>query len=183
MFSFPIGKEAVLPRQLYTFLLGKAAILLWQLLSFFLGKEAIYPKQAFRQVLSFPIGKEAVLPMQLLTFLLEKAAILLQQLLSFLPGKEAVLPRQPLILPWEKELAISRQVNQAIKQGQVGRALGILLGIGHSRLPRRIVLPPRQTALSPRKTTPPLPFPVGFPKHLLMKNLNLSGSLTFPTSL
>ena len=52
----------------------------------------------------------------------------------------------------------------------------ILPGIVHPRLPRRI-------ALSPGKTTPPLPPPVGFPKGLLLKNLTLSGSLTFPANL
>ena len=68
-----------------------------------------------------------------------------------------------------------QQVNQAIKLGQSGKALGSLTGIGHPRLPRR-------TALSPRKTTSPLP-PVCSPKGLLMKILTLSGSLTFPTNL
>ena len=97
-----------------------------------------------------------------------------RQLLTFPLGKVTVLPSQPLIL---------RQGKQAIKLGQTGRALGILPGIGHPRLPRRIALPPRQTALTPRKATPPLPSPVGFPKGLLMKNLTLSGSLTYPANL
>ena len=70
--SFPLGKKAVLPRQLLTFPQAKEAILPWQLLTFlpvkeailprqlltFLpGKEAIHPQQAVRQVLSFPLGK------------------------------------------------------------------------------------------------------------------------------
>ena len=50
------------------------------------------------------------------------------------------------------------------------------------RLPRGTALPPRQTALTPGKATPPLPSPVGFPKGLLMKNLTLSGSLTYPAN-
>ena len=57
--------------------------------------------------------------------------------------------------------------------GQVGRASGILLGTGHPRLPRRIALPPRQTALTPRKATHPLPSLVGFPKGLLIEEPNL----------
>ena len=123
-----------------------------------------------------PPGKEAILCQQLCTFLPGKEAVLPRLLLTFPQGKVTVLPRLPLILPWWKEVVIPRQVNQAIKLGQAGRALGILPGIGHSRLPRRI-------ALSPGKTTPPLPSPVGFPKGLLMKNLTLSGSLTFPANL
>ena len=201
----PSREGTVLPRQLLIFPQGKEAILLSilprkeavsprQLPTFLRGKEAIYLRQAGRQVPSFPIGKETVLPRPLLTFLLGKEAvspsqlhsflqgkevILCQQLLTFLLGKVTVLPRQPLILPW----VIPKQVKQAIKLGQAGRASGILPGIGHSRLPRRIALPPRQTVLPPGKTTPPLPSPVGFPKGLLMKNLTLSGSLTYQANL
>ena len=115
-----------------------------------------------------PPGKEAVPPRLLLNFPL---------------GKVTVLPSQPLILPQGREVVILRQVKQAIKLGQAGRALCILPGIGHPRLPRRIVLPPRQTVLTPRKATPPLPSPIGFPKGLLMKNLTLSWSLTYPANL
>ena len=176
LLTFLLGEEAVSPRQLLIFLLGKAAILPWQLLTFLPGKEAAHPRQAVRQELSFPIGKEAVLPRQLLTFLLGKEAIIHQQLLTLLPEKVTVPPRQPLIFPQGKEVETPSQVNQAIKVGQAGGALGILPGIGHPRLPRRIVL-------SPMKTTPPLPSPVGFPKGLLMKNLTLSESLTYPTNL
>ena len=71
--SFPLGKEAALPRQLLTFLPGKgsnvspagsqAGALLPS------RKEAVLLQQAVRQVLSFPLGKEAALPRQLLTFL------------------------------------------------------------------------------------------------------------------
>ena len=133
------GKEAVFPRQLLTFLQGKAATLHPRpLLPFLLGKEVVLP----RQLLAFPRGKQAVLPRQLLTFLL---------------GKEAILPRQLLILPLGKEVAIPRQVKQAIKLGQAGRASGILPGIGYPKLTGRIVLPPRQAALTPRKTTSHLP--------------------------
>ena len=128
-------------------------------------KEAIHTQQV---VLSFPWVKEATLPWQLLTFLLVKEAIHPQHVvslaLSFPLGKEAVLPRQLLTFPWVKEAALSRplltplakvtvlprQVNQAIKLGQSGKALGSLPGIAHPRLPRRIVL-------SPGKTTSPLP--------------------------
>ena len=49
-----------------------------------------------------------------------------------------------------KVTVLPRQVILTIKLGQSGKALVILPGIGHPRLPRRIVL-------SPRKTTPPLP--------------------------
>ena len=56
-----------------------------------------------------------------------------------------------------KEVVIPRQVNQAIKLGQAGRASGILPGIGYPKLPGGIVLPPRQTALTPRRQTPHLP--------------------------
>ena len=77
--------------------------------------------------------------------------------------------------PLGKVSVLPRQVNQAIKLGQSGKALGSLPGIGHPRLPRR-------KAVSPRKTTQPLSL-VGSPKGLLMKNLTLSGSLTFPTNL
>ena len=85
-------------------------------------------------------------------------------LLTFPLGKETVLPSQPLILPWGREVVIPRQVKQAMKLGQAGRALDILPGIGHPRLLRRIALPPRQTVLTPGKATPPLTSPVGFPK-------------------
>ena len=154
------GKEAILPWQLLTILLGKEAILHWQLLTFLPGKEADPP----RLLLIFPPDKQAVLPRQLLTSAL---------------GKVTVLPSQPPFLPRGREVVILRQANML---GQVGRASGILPGIGHPRLPRRIAVPPRQTALTPRKATHPLPSPVGFPKGLLMKNLTLSGSLTYPAN-
>ena len=138
-----------------TFLPGKEAVSHRQLLTFLLGKEAILP----RQLLTFLPGKKTVPPsMQLLTFLLGKQAVLLKPLLTFLLGKEVVvLPRQLLILPLGKEVVILRQVKQAIKLGQAGRASGILPGIGHPRIPRRIALPPRQTALTPRMATSLLP--------------------------
>ena len=72
-------------------------------------------------------------------------------------------------------------LRQAIKLGQAGRALGILPGMGLPSLPRRIAQSPRQMVLPPGKATPPLP--VGFPKGLLMKNLTLSRSLTYPANL
>ena len=169
MLSFPLGKEAVLPRQLLTFPLVKEAVLPRPLLTFLMGKEAVSP----RQLLTFFQGKEAILHWQLHTFLPRKEAVLCQQLLhwqlyTFLLRKEAVPPRLLLTFPLGKVTVLPRQVNQAIKLGQSGKALGILPGIGHPRLPRRIVL-------SPGKTTPPLPPPVGFPKGFLMKNLTLSG--------
>ena len=114
----------------------------------------------------------------MLIFPLEKQAVLPRQLLTFPLGKVTVLPSQPPFLPWGREVVILRKV---IKLGLAGRALGILPGMGLPRLPRRIVLPPRQRVLPPGKATPSLP--VGFPKGLLMKNLTLSGSLTYPTSL
>ena len=177
--SFPLGKEAFYPRQVVRqvlpFLIVKEAALPRPLLTFLPGKEAVSPGQLH----SFLPGKEAILCQQLLTFLLGKEAVLPRLLLTFPLGKVTVLPRRPLILPW----VIPKQVKQAIKLGQAGKASGVLPGIGHSRLPRRIVLPPREIALPLRKTTPPLPSPVGFPKGLLMKNLTLSGSLTYPVNL
>ena len=50
-----------------------------------------------------------------------------------------------------------KQVNQIIKIGQSGKVSGILTGIGQPRLPRR-------TALSPEKTIPPPPHPLGPPR-------------------
>ena len=50
-----------------------------------------------------------------------------------------------------------KQVNLIIKLGQSGKVSGILTGIGQPRLPRR-------TALSPRKTIPPLPHLLGSPR-------------------
>ena len=191
LLTFPLGKEAVLPRQLLTFLTGKEAILPQQLLTF-LGKQAVPP----RQLLTFLLGKEAVLPRQLLTFLMGKEvvspkplvtflpgkqAVPPRQLLTFLLGKEAVLPRLILIHHWGKEEVIPRKVKLAIKLGQAGRALGILPGVGLPKLPRRIVLPHRQTSLTPGKA--PLLLPIGYPKGLLMKNLTVSGSLTYPANL
>ena len=189
--SFLLGKEAFLLRQLLTFLSGKEAVSPWQLLTFLLGKEAILPQQ----LLTFPLGKEGILCQQLLNFLpgkqavpfrllltfpLGKQAVLPRQLLTFLLGKVTVLPSQPPFLPPGREVVFLRQ---AIKLGQADRALGILPGIGHPRLPRGTALPPRQTVLTPGKATPTLPSPVGFPKGLLMKNLTLSGSLTYPANL
>ena len=89
-------------------------------------------------------------PQQLLTFPWVKEAVLPRPLLTILPGKEAVPPRPLLTFPQGKVTVLPRQVNLTIKLGQSGKALGILPGIGHPRLPRRI-------ALSPGKTTPPLP--------------------------
>ena len=103
------------------------------------------------------------LSQQLLTFLWVKEAILPRPLLTFLPGKEVVLPRQ---------------VNQVIKLGQSGKTIGSLLGIGHPRLPRRIVL-------SPRMRTSPLP-PSRLPQGSSMEEpnpkwvINLSSSPLTP---
>ena len=128
-------------------------------------------------------GKVAILPQQLLTFPPVKEAVLPKPLLTF-PGKEVVLPRQLLtFLLGKATVALPSQVKQAIKLGQVGRASGILPGIGHPRLPRRIALSPRQTTLTPGKGPPLPPSPIGFPKGLLMKNLALSESLTYPANL
>ena len=96
------------------------------------------------------------------------------QAIAHLPlGEGSSISQATAHLPPGEGNSSPRQVNQAIK---LGKALGSLPGIGHPRLPRKI-------ALSPRKTTSPLPPPVGSPKGLLMKNLTLSGSLTFPTNL
>ena len=99
------------------------------------------------------------------------------QAIAHLPlGEESSSSQATAHLPLGYVTALPRQVNQAIKLDQSVKALGGLPGIGHPRLPRRIVL-------SPKKTTSPLPPLVGFPNGLLMKNLTLSGSLTFPTNL
>ena len=124
-------------------------------------------------LVTFPQVKEAVLPRPLLTFLLGKEAVSPRQLLTLLLRKEAILPRLLLTFPL-REGNSSPQAGQSSNQARSGKALGGLSGIGHPRLPRRM-------ALSPGKTTPPLPPPVGFLKGLLM-NLTLSGSLTFPTN-
>ena len=113
----------------------KEATLPWQLFTFLLVKEAIHPQQVVSLVLSFPLGKEAVLPRQLFTFPWVKEAALPK--LAFLPGKEAVSPRPLLTSPLGKVTVLPRQINQAIKLGQAGKALGGLPGIGHPRLPRR----------------------------------------------
>ena len=101
--------------------------------------QAVHP----RQLLTFLPGKEAILCWQLLTFLPGKEAVLPRPLLSFLPRKQAALPRLLLTFPLGKEGVIPIQVIQAIILGQAGRALGVLLGIGHPRLPRITALPPR----------------------------------------
>ena len=85
-----------------------------------------------------------------------------QQLLTFLLGKVTVIP--PRLLP--------RQVKQAIKLGQAGRASHILPGIGHPMLPRRIALPPRQTALTPGKATPTPTIPNRLPQGSSNEELN-----------
>ena len=68
-----------------------------------------------------------------------------------------------------------KQVNLIIKIGQSGKVSGILTGTGQPRLPRR-------TALSPRKTIPPLPHPLAPPRDLPMKIPTLIGSLTSPAN-
>ena len=165
---------SILPRQLLTFLPGEGsnspsatAHLSYQgRKQFFTGNWSTSSggsKQFLPGTCSPSLqGSQAVLPRQLLTFLL---------------GKVTVLPSQPPFLPPGREVAIFRQ---AIKLGQAGRALGILPGIGHPRLPRGTALPPRQTVLTPWKATQTLPSPVGSPRGLLMKNLTISGSLTYP---
>ena len=118
MLSFPLGKEAVLPRQLLTFLPGKEAIqpqqAVSQALSFPLGKEAFLPLILLWQLLTFLPGKEAILPRQLLTFPRVKEAvlplILLWQLLTFLPVKEAILPQQLLTFPRVKGSSSSQAI-------------------------------------------------------------------------
>ena len=180
MLSFPLGKEAIhhrqVVRQALSFLLGKEAFLPRQLLTFLLGKEAV----SLQQLFTFLPGKQAVPPRLLLTLPLGKQAVLPRQLLTFLLGKVTVLPSQPPFLPLGREVVSLRQ---AIRLGQEGRALGVLPGIGHPRLPRGTALPPSQTVLTSWKATPTLSSPVGFPKGLLMKNLTLSGSLTYPANL
>ena len=188
MLSFPLGKEAVLPRQLLTFPPAKEAILLLAIAHLPPGEGSNSPlaiagstllPSTLPQLLTFLLVKEAIHPpcSQSSTLLPSREGSSSSQAIAHLPlGEGSSISQATAHLPLGKVTVLPRQVNQAIKLGQSGKALGSLPGIGHPRLPRRI-------ALSPRKTTSPLPPPVGFPKGLLMKNLTLSGSLTFPTNL
>ena len=70
---------------------------------------------------------------------------------ALLPAREGSSSSQAIAhLPFGEGSSSPPAGNQAIKLGQSGKVLGGLTGIGHPRLPRR-------TALSPRKTTSPLP--------------------------
>ena len=133
-----------------------------------------------QQLLTFLLGKEAILFWELLTFPQVKVTAPLRQLFSFPQGKEAIPPR---LLPsfhtakeaaYLRPLAPPRQVKLVTLLGHLGKVKGGPLGTGQPSLPSSLIPPPR-------KTTPPPP-PVGHPKVLLMKNLTLSGSLTFPTN-
>ena len=181
LLTFVLGEESnISTRQLLTFLLGKEAILPWQLLTFLLGKEAIL----HRQLLTFLLGKEAVPPRLLLIFPLGKQAVLPRQLLTF-PQEEGNSSPQSTTYPSLGEGSGKSQAGQTSNQARSGRQ-----GFRHStryRTPQtsqeNSALPPRQAVLTPARVTPPLPPPVGFPKCLLMKNLTLSGSLTYPANL
>ena len=148
---------SILPRPLLTFLLGKRAVPLWSLLTFPLGKAAFLP----RQLLSFLPGKQAVPP---------------RQLLIFLQVKEAILPRPPLLFPLGKGMVIF-QVGQTGNQPRSGRQ-----SYRH-RVPQAFHSnsTASQAGTGEGNTTPTSL--KGSPKGLLMKNLTLSGSLTYPTNL
>ena len=66
------------------------------------------------------------------------------------PGEGSNSSQATAHLPHREGGSPPKQVIQIIKSGQSGKSIGGLLGIGHPRLPRRIVL-------SPGKTTSPLP--------------------------
>ena len=183
----------MLPQQLLTFLLGKEAIFPQQLLTF-PQKETVHPMpptlpwltvrhQAvflLWQLLTFLLGKEAILSRELLTFPWVKVTAPPRQLFSFPQGKEAIPPRLLLSFHTVKEaaylrpLAPPRHVKLVTLPGHLGKVIGSPLDTGQPSLPRSLTPPPG-------KTTPPPP-PVGHPKVLLMKNLTLIGSLTFPTN-
>ena len=158
---------------------GEGSILPWQLLTFLPGKEVVPP----RPLLTFLLGKQAVPPRQLLTFLLGKEAVPPRQLLTFLLGKVAVLPRQILILP-SGEGRGNSQAGQVGNQVRSGRQ-----GFRHSTRHRASQASQEFSAASQadstnsQEGTPTPTIPNRFPQGLLMRNLTLSGSLTYPENL
>ena len=139
----------------------QAVFLLWQLLTFLLGKEAILSQELY----TFP-QKMSALPRLLFSFPQGKKTIPPRLLLSLYTGRETA-PLNPLGPP--------RQGKVITPPGQEGKVIGTPPGTSLHSLPRRPVQPPGKVIL------PPHPL-VGPTKVLQMKNLTLSGSLTFPTN-
>ena len=79
------------------------------------------------------------------------------QAIAILPPSEGSNSTTALPPSREVDSPPPKQVNLIIKIGQEGKVSGILTGTGQCRLPRR-------TALSPGKTTPPLPLLLGPPR-------------------
>ena len=187
----PLREGSISPRQLLTFLLGKEAVSPQQLLTFLLGKEAILPQQ----LLTFQLGKEAILHWQLLNFLPGEASSSSQatahlpsgeagsssQATAYLPPGESNSSSQSTTLPSPGE---GSGISQAGNQARSGRQ-----GFRHSTRHRAPQASHGNSTASQADSTNPWEgnpnptMPTGFPKGLLMKNLTLSGSLTYPTSL
>ena len=170
LLTFLPGKEAILPRQLFTLpqkvtalpiTRHQAVFLLWQLLTFLPGKEAILSWELY----TFP-QKMSALPRPLFSFPQGKKTIPPRLLLSLYTGRETA-PLNPLGHP--------RQGKVITPLGQAGRVIGTPPGTSLHSLPRRPEQPPGKATLHPHP-------PVGPTKVLQMKNLTLSGSLTFPTN-
>ena len=116
-------------------------------------------------------------------------------LLYTFPQKMSALPRPLFSFPWGRKQFLpgyfspstqgGKQPPQSSRSswagqgnnppGQAGKVIGAPPGTSLHSLPRRPVQPPGKATL------PPHP-PVGPTKVLQMKNLTLSGSLTFPTN-
>ena len=104
------------------------------------------------------------------------------QAIVLLPSGEENNSSQATSLPLHRERNSSPQSSRSTwagqgnnPPGQAGKAIGTPPGTSLHSLPRRPVQPPGKATL------PPHP-PVGPTKVLQMKNLTLSGSLTFPTN-
>ena len=177
----------MLPWQLLTFLPGKEAIFPWQLLTFpFKGNSSPQANsQASGSLLTLAIAH--LPPREGSNSLLGDAHLPLgegnssAQATVLLPSGEGSNSSQASsLLPYNKghsspQASSSTQAGQVIiLPGHLGRAIGSPLGTGQPSLPRSLIPPPG-------KTTRP-PSPSRHPKVLLMKNLTLSGSLTFPTN-
>ena len=104
------------------------------------------------------------------------------QAIVFLPSGEESNSSQATSLPLHRERNSSPQSSRSSwagqgnnPPGQAGKVIGTPPGTSLHSLPRRPAQPPRKATL------PPHPL-VGPTKVLQMKNLTLSGSLTFPTN-
>ena len=149
--SFPLGKEAIYLRQAGTLLPPREGSSICQAIAHLPPREGSNSPLATAHhptgegsnsplaTAHLPPREGSRSPRLLLIFPPDKQAVLPRQLLTSALGKVTVLPSQPPFLPRGREVVILRQANML---GQVGRASGILPGIGHPRLPRRIAVPP-----------------------------------------